>query len=152
MMEISDVDAVQADAVALGIVDEGSLQAGGANLLVRQLRRRPGVDVYDLDMESLDGTQEYIMLFRDLLEFAGVEFRPRRTRIHKSDDQPRTLSMTFQWQGQEVEWHFDHTPGWVSDEFLEQALSLLKAHSAGRLHCLLTDDAYAYFVLLKSAL
>lgn len=149
MSEISEVDAVRAAVVESGIAGDVNTLARDANDLVRQLRPLAGIEIYDLDMESLDGTQEYIMLLKDMFEFSGVALRPRRTRIHKLNDQPRQLSMTFQLQGDIVEWRFEHTSGWVSEEFLEHALSLLKSHGSGRLYCLLTDDAYAYLILLK---
>ncbi|PAV24648.1 hypothetical protein CF392_15130 [Tamilnaduibacter salinus] len=116
--------------------------------LVTELGRREDVSIYGIDMEDLDGIQQYVLLFRDLFKLAKMEQKPRRVRVERTESD-QDLSLSFEFNKERFSWTFDHYPGRVSEPFLGQAVEFLKPKAGGQLHCLLTDDDYGYVVLLR---
>lgn len=125
----------------LGLLPLGDLSRIGASEVVQQLRNNPALHLLEFDCESIENKWDYPRLLRDLLEPVGEQLDIRRVRC--TLDRERGLAqLTFQCQGENVDWTFPHQSDWVSDDFINNVFALVRDKAEEEMLLLPTSDQF----------
>lgn len=132
--------------IFLKLQQQGLLQVGDCSevdavKLVQELRSNPALQLLEFDCESIENKWSYPRLLRDLL--APVESQLDIRRVQCTLDHERGLAqITFQCQGESVEWAFPQKNDWVSDDFIDNVFALVHDKTEGEMLLLPTSDQF----------
>lgn len=130
-----------------GFLPAGDYSNVRTTTLIKQLKQNPAVRLYEFDAECIENGWDYSRLFNALLELVDPPLAIKRVRSTLNRE-ARTAHLSFQYQGDTIAWEFSQPDDWVSTEFLENIVTLVRAETKGELMSLPTADQFMCYVLL----
>lgn len=130
-----------------GLLPAGDYSRMRTTTLIKQLKQNPAVRLHEFDAECIENGWDYSRLFNALLELIEPSLAIKRVRS-SLDREAGTARVSFQYKGETIVWEFRQPDDWVSDEFLSNIDTMVRAEANGELMSLPTADQFMCFIFL----